>query len=87
MTAKEKFIARVLRGTSDRNIRFESLCGLLRDLGFEVRVRGSHHIFSKEGVEEILNLQPKDSLAKAYQVKQVREIILKYKLAGDDDEV
>ena len=51
-------------------------------LGFGERVRGSHHIFWKEGVEEILNLQPKGGKAKPYQVKQVRHVILKYKLGG-----
>ena len=53
--------------------------------GFAERIRGSHHIFSKEGVEEILNLQPKGGKAKAYQVKQVRHVILKYKLGGESD--
>ena len=33
-----------------------------------------------DGVEEILNLQPKGAKAKPYQVKQVRNLILKYKL-------
>jgi hypothetical protein len=61
------------------------MCQLLRRLGFEERIRGSHHIFTKEGVEEILNLQPKGSQAKAYQVKQVRAVILKYQLGGQDD--
>ena len=51
-------------------------------LGFEERIRGSHHIYSKEGIIEILNLQPKGSESKPYQVKQVRQVILKYKL-GD----
>ncbi len=51
-------------------------------LGFEERIRGSHHIFSKEGVEEILNIQPKQGKAKAYQVKQIRNIILNYQLGG-----
>jgi hypothetical protein len=51
-------------------------------LGFQQRIRGSHHIFAKEGIEEILNLQPKQGKAKPYQVKQVREVILKYQL-GD----
>jgi hypothetical protein len=55
-------------------------------LGFEERVRGSHHIFTKDGVEEILNLQPKDAKAKPYQVKQVRAVILKYRLAGEEDD-
>jgi predicted RNA binding protein YcfA (HicA-like mRNA interferase family) len=57
----------------------------LTNLGFEKRIRGSHHIFAKEGIEEILNIQPKGSKAKTYQVKQVREVILKYKLGGQED--
>lgn len=78
----EKLLAQILRGTSDANIPFDKLCGLLQHLEFEERIRGSHHIFSKEGVDEILNLQPKDAKAKAYQVKQVRGVLLKYKLGG-----
>jgi len=54
-------------------------------VGFAERIRGDHHIFTRDGVEEILNLQPRGSLAKAYQVKQVRNVILKYELAGSDD--
>jgi hypothetical protein len=50
----------------------------LEKLGFDRRIRGDHHIFSMNGVEEILNLQPLGTKAKAYQVKQVREVILKY---------
>jgi hypothetical protein len=55
--------------------------------GFKERIRGEHHIFSKDDVDEILNLQPLGSKSKAYQVKQVRNIILKYKLnMGANDE-
>ncbi len=78
---------RILRGTADANIPFTELCRLLRRLGFDERIRGSHHIFTKEGVEEILNLQPKGTKAKPYQVKQVRGVILRYKLGGEDDSV
>ena len=80
MSKPEKLIKKILLGASDANIPFSSLCQLLRNLGFEERVRGSHHIFTKEGVEEILNIQPKGSQAKAYQVKQIRAIIIKYNL-------
>ena len=52
---------------------------------FAERIRGSHHIFSREGVAEILNLQPKGSKAKAYQVKQVREVIVSHGLAREVD--
>jgi len=80
MGKAEKTLTLVLRGTSDANISFNDLCSLLLKLGFSERVRGDHFIYSKEGIEEILNLQPIRSKAKAYQVKQVRTIILKYKL-------
>lgn len=49
-------------------------------LGFGERMKGSHHIFTRPGVAEILNLQPAASLAKPYQVKQVRQVIVRYKL-------
>ena len=86
MAKHEKTLLQVLRGASDSNISFDELCGLLRHLGFDERIRGSHHIFTKKNVEEILNLQPIGAKAKAYQVKQVRGVILRYKLAGEDDE-
>ena len=82
----EKLLVQILRGASDANISFESLCQLLRHLGFDERIRSSHHIFTRDGVEEILNLQPVGSKAKVYQVKQVRGIILKYRLGGQGDE-
>ena len=75
----------VLRGDADANIAFHDLCNLLHFLGFEERIRGSHHIFTKEGVEEILNIQAKGSKSKTYQVKQVRHLIVRYKLAGGTD--
>ncbi|OGP58953.1 MAG: hypothetical protein A2V65_03980 [Deltaproteobacteria bacterium RBG_13_49_15] len=57
-----------------------ALCGLLKRLGFKERIKGDHHIFTKDDVEEILNLQPKDGKGKPYQVKQVRDVILKYQI-------
>lgn len=80
-----KTLDRVLRGVSDANIRFDELRRVLKRLGFEERIRGDHHIFSRDGVEEILNLQPRGSLAKAYQVKQVRTVVVQYKLAEEQD--
>ena len=73
---------RVLRGTSDANIGFNDLRVLLGALGFEERIKGSHHIFTREDVEEIVNVQPKGGNAKPYQVRQVRQLITKYKLSG-----
>ena len=85
MPETDKILIQVLRGQSDANMRFADLRGLLQRLGFVERIRGSHHIFWKEGVEEILNLHPKGGKAKPYQVKQVRHVILKYRLGGGRD--
>jgi len=78
-----KLLLQVLSGTADANISFLELCALMQHLGFAVRIRGSHHIFIRNGVEEILNLQPRGHSAKPYQVRQVRAVILKYRLGGD----
>jgi hypothetical protein len=79
----EKLLLRILLGRSDANVPFSGLRGLLAHMGFEERIRGDHHIFTKDGLEEIINLQPRGAKAKPYQVKQVRTIILKYKLGGE----
>jgi hypothetical protein len=86
MTSPKKTLEKLLRGTSDANIRFTDLRSLLTALGFEERVKGSHHIFTLEGREAVLNLQPDGSKAKAYQVRQVRWIIIEHRLARDEDE-
>jgi len=66
---------------------FSDLKGLLKHFGFEERIKGSHHIFRirMDGVDEKINLQKDSSNAKPYQVKQVRNIILKYKLGEEPD--
>lgn len=73
----DKVLEKVLSGLSDKRIRFDDLIGL----SFTERVKGDHHIFTKDNVIEIVNLQPlKDGMSKSYQVKQIRNIILKYNL-------
>ena len=76
-------LLRILQGSSDANIRFSEICALLSRLGFAERIKGSHHIFTRHGVDEILNLQPRNSMAKPYQVKQVRRVLIQYKLAQE----
>ena len=82
MTRRDKLIDRLLRGTSDADIRFQDLVAVLSHLGFDERIKGDHHIFTKTGVAEILNLQPRGDKAKPYQVKQVRKVLTTYGLAG-----
>jgi hypothetical protein len=83
--ATNKILEKILRGTSDANIPFKGLRRVLWNLGFSERIKGSHHIYYKPGVEEILNLQPKGNKAKPYQVKQARHVILKYRLGDAPD--
>lgn len=83
MGGHEELRLRVLQGRSDANINFEELLHLLQWLGFEERIRGSHHIFRKDGVRELINLQEEGSKAKVYQVRQVRRVILRYGLEGE----
>ena len=84
MGRHERMVQTILRGRSDANIRFADLRALMRYLGFDERVRGSHHLFDKEGIAEIVNLQSRGGQAKPYQVRQVRRLLLKYTLGADN---
>lgn len=84
MNRHERLLHTILSGRSDANIRFSDLRTLMTYLGFEERIRGSHHLFDKDGIVEIVNLQSRGGHAKPYQVRQVRQLILKYRLGGDD---
>ncbi|BBO21540.1 MAG: toxin HicA [Rhodocyclaceae bacterium] len=72
-------------GRADANVAFGDMRQLLLRLGFDERTRGDHFIFSREGVEEILNLQPRGGMAKPYQVRQVRNVILRYGMGVEDE--
>ena len=86
MGTYQKLLAKILRGGSDANVPFEDMCHLLERFGFARRIRGDHHIFTKEDVEDILNLQPKGAKAKVYQVKQVRDVLLRYRLIPEEED-
>ena len=76
----QKTLEKILRGDADTNIRFEELAHLLEAKGFRMRISGSHHIFTRAGVMERINLQREGSKAKPYQVRQIRKILAQYKL-------
>jgi predicted RNA binding protein YcfA (HicA-like mRNA interferase family) len=85
MSKHDKLVQKILSGRQDRSIDFSDLVTLLHALGFSLRINGSHHIFFREDIAEILNIQPDGSMAKPYQVKQIRDIIVKYKLENYDE--
>jgi predicted RNA binding protein YcfA (HicA-like mRNA interferase family) len=82
MSKNKKLLLKIFTGKADNNIGFNELCQLLYSIGFKERIKGSHHIFTKENITEQINLQRDGSKAKAYQVRQVRSLLWKYKL-GD----
>lgn len=86
MVKYDKVLRSILNGDADATIRFADLVRLLLRLGFSQRIRGDHSIFTRPGIVEIINLQPKGAMAKSYQVKQVRGIILQYRLGVRDDD-
>ena len=85
MSKYEKLLYAVLCGNQDGNMKFNDIKTLLNELGFTERIKGDHHIYTKEDIKEIINIQPKGDKAKAYQVKQIRNIILQYKLGGTEN--
>lgn len=85
MGQTEKLLIKILCGTQDNNIKFNELRLLLDWLGFSERIKGDHHIYTKNDISEIINIQPLGNKAKPYQVKQIRNIILKYGLGGNID--
>jgi hypothetical protein len=76
----DKLANLILKGSSDANIAFEDLRALLLRIGFDERIRGGHYTFRKGGIEEKINLQKDGDKAKPYQVRQVRNILIKYRL-------
>ena len=87
MSQYEKLLLSILSGTRDKNLLFSDLRAVLDRLGFQCRIKGDHFIYTKAGIEEIINIQPTGNMAKPYQVKQVRGIILKYQLGGGVHEI
>ncbi len=85
MGKREKLLNKILSGQSDYSISFSDLTNLLIFLGFKRRLKGSHNIFTKDGITERINLQSEGSMAKGYQIKQIRKILTNYKFIINDD--
>ena len=81
MSTLGKLYLSIMSGTQDKNVKFRDLQALLDALGSHYRVRGDHFIYYYEDNPENINIQPIGNKAKPYQVKQVRNYLLKYKLS------
>lgn len=81
MTRRQKLIEKALNNPA--GIRFKELCLLAEHMGFHNSGgKGSHVVYEKDGVEEIMTFQDRNGMAKPYQVKQMLAVIEKYRLGG-----
>lgn len=80
MPTAEKIMISIMSGTQDKNIKFRDLKKLLEVLNFDCRIKGDHFIYSYKNLPENINIQPQGNMAKPYQVKQIRNYMLKYKI-------
>lgn len=63
------------------NVRFDDALRLAEALGFGLnRLAGSHHILTRPGVTELINLQDVSGEAKPYQLRQLLALLDRYKL-------
>lgn len=78
MSTKKKLLQKIMSGTQDGNVTFAEALQLLKILGYSIREgKGSHTIASYAKARAILNLQPMKGKAKPYQVRQIRDQIIK----------
>ena len=82
MSTYDKLLDSVLSGKQDSNIKFKDLQSLIKSLGFNERIKGDHFIYKHDDYIERIVIQPNGNKAKPYQVKQVRQLIMKYNLGG-----
>jgi hypothetical protein len=74
--------------TNPKDVRFERLCTIAEAFGFRLRGgRGSHRVYVRGGVREILNFQSMQGKAKPYQVRQFIKIIERYGLLEKESDV
>ena len=78
MTRRQKLIENAI---NPAGIRIKELCLLAEHMGFQKRGgKGSHVVYEKDGVEEIMTFQDRKGMAKPYQVKQMLAVIEKYRM-------
>ncbi len=76
---RKKILQKILTGS--KNIRFSDMMILVEGFGFTLsRTDGSHHIFTRPDIPELVNLQDVKGQAKPYQIRQFLKLIEKHDL-------
>jgi predicted RNA binding protein YcfA (HicA-like mRNA interferase family) len=82
---RKKILRKILAGS--KNIKFSDMVSLVEGFGFTLsRSDGSHHIFTRSGIPELVNLQKHKGQAKPYQMRQFLKIVEKHNLKLEEDE-
>jgi predicted RNA binding protein YcfA (HicA-like mRNA interferase family) len=80
---RRKLLKKIISGS--KNIRFGDMVNLVRGFGFDLsRTEGSHHIFSRSDIPELVNLQNVKGQAKPYQMRQFLKLVEKHNLNLED---
>ncbi len=81
---RRKLLKKIVGGS--KNIRFADMVNLVRGFGFELsRTEGSHHIFFRTDIHELVNLQNVKGQAKPYQMRQFLRLVEKHNLKLEDE--
>jgi len=84
MARTHKLLEQILRGDADTNVKFSGMVQLLKRLAFGNALREAIAFFGAMESRKS-NLQPHAGKCQPYQVKQVRNVIINYRLAGEAD--
>jgi predicted RNA binding protein YcfA (HicA-like mRNA interferase family) len=81
---RRKLLQKILGGS--KNIRFSDMVNLVEGFGFKLsRTDGSHHIFARPDIPELVNLQNVKDQAKPYQIRQFLKLVEKKDLKLEDE--
>jgi predicted RNA binding protein YcfA (HicA-like mRNA interferase family) len=82
---RKKILQKIL--ASSKNIRFSDMVNLVQGFGFTLsRTDGSHHIFTRQDIPELVNLQNIKGQAKPYQIRQFLKLVEKHNLKLEENE-
>ena len=81
---RRKLLQEIIGGS--KNIRFAEMVDLVEGFGFEqLRTDGSHHVFARPDIPELVNLQNVKGQAKPYQIRQFLKLVEKHNLKLEDE--
>ncbi len=82
---KRKLLEKIIAGS--KNVQFNEMETLIKAFGFTLaRVSGSHHIYNRADIPEIINIQNRKGQVPTYQVRQFLSLIEQYNLSLEEEE-